>query len=120
MNQLGRAQNRIDFIGLQVADHIEAHLGQLRMFRQTCELADELLRTVLGKMAIPRLNSGNGFIDANGLGHGYEARGVVGTACAIKRRIKPLQNLLAASAHQVQIIIHCQSPPQTAKQVVPC
>ena len=40
------------------------------MLRQARELADELLRTVLGKMAIPRLNSGNGLIDANGLGHG--------------------------------------------------
>ena len=71
------------------------------------KLADELLRAVLGKMAIPRLDGGNGLIDTNGLGHGNEARGVVGAARAIERRIKTFQNLLAASAHQVQIVIHC-------------
>jgi len=60
------------------------------------------------------------FTAPTGLGHGKEARGVVGTARAIERRIKTFQNLLAASAHQVQIVIHCQSPPLTAKQVVPC
>ena len=90
------------------------------MLCETRKLANELLRAVLGKMAIPRLNSGNGLIDANSLGDGNQARGIVGTARAIERRIKTLQNLLAASAHQVQIVIHCQSPPQTAKQVVPC
>ena len=77
------------------------------MLRQTRELANQLLRAVLGKMAIPRLDGGNGLIDTNGLGHGNEARGVVGAARAIERRIKTFQNLLAASAHQVQIVIHC-------------
>ena len=52
------------------------------MLRQTRELANQLLRAVLGKMAIPRLDGGNGLIDTNGLGHGNEARGVVGTARA--------------------------------------
>ena len=90
------------------------------MLRQTRELANQLLRAVLGKMAIPRLDGSNSLIDTNGLGHGNEARGVVGAARAIERRIKTFQNLLAASAHQIQIVIHCQSPPLTAKQVVPC
>ena len=67
VNQLGRAQNRINLVGLQVADHIEAHLGQFRMLREAGKLADELLRAILGKMTIPSLNGSNGLIDANGL-----------------------------------------------------
>ena len=90
------------------------------MIRKAHKLANELLRAVLGKMAIPRPNSGNGLIDANSLGDGNQARGIVGTARAIECCIKTLQNLPAASAYQVQIVIHCQSPPLTAQQVVPC
>ena len=77
------------------------------MLRQTRKLANQLLRAVLGKMAIPRLDGSNSLIDTNGLGHGNEARSVVGAARMIERRIKTFQNLLAASAHQVQIVIHC-------------
>ena len=48
------------------------------MLYEARKLANELLRAVLGKMAIPRLNSGNGLIDANSLGDGNQARGIVG------------------------------------------
>ena len=90
------------------------------MLCEARKLANKLLRTVLGKMTIPCLDGGNGLIDANGLGDGNQTCGIVRTARAIECRIKTLQNLLAASAHQVQIVIHCQSPPLTAIQVVPC
>ena len=120
MNQLGRAQHRVDLVGLKVANHVEAHLGQLRMIRQTCKFADELLRAVLGKMAISHLDGRDGLIDADGLGHGNQTRGITGPPGAIERGIETLEYLLAASAHYIQIVIHCQSPPLTAQQVVPC
>ena len=120
MNQLGRTQHRVNLVGLKVADHIKAYLGQLRMLRQTCEFTDELLRAVLGKMAVSHLDGHDGLIDADGLGHGNQTRGIAGPPRAIERGIETLEYLLAASAHYIQIVIHCQSPPLTAQQVVPC
>ena len=67
-----------------------------------------------------RKDGGYGLIDANWLGDGNQTCGIVRTTRAIECGIKAFENLLAASAHQVQIIIHCQSPPLTAIQVVPC
>ena len=94
--------------------------GQFRMLRQTRELADELLRAVLGKMAVSHLDSRDGLIDTDGLGHGNQTRAIVGPPSAIERGIETLEYLLAASAHYIQIVIHCQSPPLTAQQVIPC
>ena len=73
------------------------------MLGKTRELATELLRAVLPKAAIPRMDGGDDLVDAHGLGNGDQADVCRVAPGTLRSLLDALQNSLSATRYLIRI-----------------
>ena len=70
--QPGAAEDRVDLVRLQIADHVEANARELSGLSERTRLARQLLRTILAENPVAAANRVANAVDVDGLGDGDE------------------------------------------------